>query len=272
MGKPLQYKSDEFASWEELKDWLGVFGLGYYIFRGESGNYSNPLKTSLERAIESCIERIPSSSPLEYSGDLFVSEFRREAYLHAERPITLQGEVEWLALMQHHGAPTRLLDWTRSRYVAAFFALEDAKDNDRCVVWALNYHWLWATATRILESKSHELPKGVTPASDAYHAALAKGRYPGVFPIEPYGLNQRMSRQKGLFLMCGDPQKTFLEGLMDYDQEELKENLHKIVVPSRVRQLGLRELNEMGIDRSTLFPGLDGFAQTLKNITLIDYW
>jgi len=48
--------------------------------------------------------------------------------------------VEWLALMRHYGAPTRLMDWTWSFYVAVFFAMHDIppESEDNCAVWALN--------------------------------------------------------------------------------------------------------------------------------------
>lgn len=46
--------------------------------------------------------------------------------------------MEWLALMQHFGAPTRVLDITKSSYVAAYFAIEDATAGDDCAVWAIN--------------------------------------------------------------------------------------------------------------------------------------
>ena len=47
-----------------------------------------------------------------------------------------EDDFQWLALMQHHGAPTRLLDFTWSPYVAAFLALERAVDD--AAVWAIH--------------------------------------------------------------------------------------------------------------------------------------
>ena len=51
-------------------------------------------------------------------------------------------KVEWLALMQHYGAPTRLLDWTNSAYVALHFALNNRKSTEDCAVWAIDTEWV----------------------------------------------------------------------------------------------------------------------------------
>ena len=71
----------------------------------------------------------------------------------------------WLSLMQHYGLPTRMLDWTRSPLVAAYFALEkylpegDAADHDDVVIWVLQPHKLNA---------QEEFIPPVTPSIDAH--------------------------------------------------------------------------------------------------------
>ena len=62
--------------------------------------------------------------------------FKRKAHQFLTQPPEPDDDFQWLALMQHHGAPTRLIDFTWSPYVAAFFALERTLNDG--VVWAMN--------------------------------------------------------------------------------------------------------------------------------------
>lgn len=71
--------------------------------------------------------------------------------------------IEWLALMQHFGAPTRLLDFTQSPYVATYFAVEDATEDS--VIWAVNESWVRNQAGRLALEKDERIQKAV----DALH-------------------------------------------------------------------------------------------------------
>ncbi len=115
-------------SWQGFRNWC---------FRGQaSAEWS--LRSSLSRHIE-------VSKVCEQVWELQESRirriFRRKSHLFLTDP-PQDDELEWLALMQHHGAPTRLLDFTWSPYVAAFFALERATSN--AAIWAVNLPLLWA--------------------------------------------------------------------------------------------------------------------------------
>ena len=63
-------------------------------------------------------------------------QFQRRAHHYLRDPPSSEQRLEWLALIQHFGGPTRLLDFSHSFYVAAFFAIEGA--NGDAAVWAAN--------------------------------------------------------------------------------------------------------------------------------------
>jgi hypothetical protein len=97
-------------------------------------------------------------------------------------------------------------------------------------------------------------------------------------PIQPYRMNERLTIQQGLFLCANQPLMGFhrcLKRLLDYAQEKHKVSgqwLHKIVVEPKARLGVLSALNKMNINSATLFPGLDGFARSLRANTQIRDW
>jgi FRG domain len=109
----------------------------WWMFRGTSKPY--PLQTSLERALQGADIALADGRDIERQ---MLQEFKRRAHFYVS-PLPNEGDIlGWLALMQHYGAPTRLLDWTYSFYVAAFFALSDAVSfplvaRQPAIVWAI---------------------------------------------------------------------------------------------------------------------------------------
>lgn len=92
------------------------------VFRGQGRDY--PLIPSLFRLSEKML----ASSWEHLEADL-LNEFKRDSYPHLE--CIPSSEVEWVILAQHHGLPTRCLDWTSSLAVALYFAVEDLdEEND----------------------------------------------------------------------------------------------------------------------------------------------
>src|SRR5207248_5887525 len=100
-----------------------------WLFRGH-GCPKWKLETSLERASRRC-----GVSEVHYERAVW-EEFRRHAHTYLSRVPLETDTLEWLALMQHYGAPTRLLDFTESFWIALYFAFEDAEED--CAVVALD--------------------------------------------------------------------------------------------------------------------------------------
>jgi len=126
-------------SWSEFVDIIqGWPGFRNWCFRGQ-GKADWFLQPSLARHIE--VSKV-SPQAWRLQEERIRRIFERKSHLFiSDRPSN--DELEWLALMQHYGVPTRLLDWSRSPLVAAYFATESCQSHkerrplaDACV-WAL---------------------------------------------------------------------------------------------------------------------------------------
>src|SRR5579863_6165910 len=111
----------------------GTFYQEGWIFRGHKKE-SYPLQPSIERDYPYC-----DWAEIEYR---ILREFQSKARLHMDPaqlpPTSPKYKLSWLAIMQHYGAPTRLLDFTYSPYVALYFALRNRKDESAYAeVWGI---------------------------------------------------------------------------------------------------------------------------------------
>jgi len=102
-----------------------------WIFRAESSEAN--LRTSLEKAVNDYA--VPDDKRPEYEMNI-IRKFQRKASLYIEHEPHKDDVLEWLALMRHHGAATRLMDWTYSFFIAVYFALAQRPEGG--IVWALN--------------------------------------------------------------------------------------------------------------------------------------
>lgn len=81
-------------------------------------------------------------------------EFQRKAALYIEHEPDKDNFLEWLSLMRHCGAPTRLMDWTYSFFIAVYFALAEKLDG---VVWALDVGALKLNKAEVVIDKLDKL-------------------------------------------------------------------------------------------------------------------
>jgi FRG domain len=160
----------------------------------------------------------------------------------------------WLSLMQHHGVPTLLLDWTYSPEVSMYFALEEEPQlGAKCsAVWAIDLEWLK------MKEHERELPSGM----------LVQDKTPVIVRVDPLENNERISAQRGLFLWKRFEETPFFDQILMtmMIRPEIPERpvVRKLEVGRDHRIKFLKKLREKNISRASLFPGLDGFCQSLK--------
>ena len=272
------YIEISFESWKELRDYLvswkekGLNKIESFLFRGHS-NSTWELESSLER-IRPDLEdnylsgwyRRAEKLSIEYykrAIKLFVSD-RENRYLSNDiRPL------EWLAIMQHHGAATRLLDFTNSPLIAAFFAITDVTDitKERCI---------WAFPLEIIDKKNIKTIEIKT--DDKYQELYDYYQDLDVMkkednPIIGYTfLNQLSERpffQQSAFLYSMSNSIRFTKLLKNYYSYNSK--LTKLTFRFTDRNDisdAIGDLRCMNITFSSLFPGIDGYS---KDIFLYQY-
>lgn len=261
------------TNWDELMDYYRTLQDGdkRWVFRGQT-NTDWGLETTLERLAQRFSIDFCKLSKIEQG---LLRKFQREASLYISTPPKKKDLMQWLALMQHHGAPTRLLDWTYSFFVAAYFAFETAKPESHCAIWMIDYEWLRKRtkqsvpdSVRSLIEKDEDLKKPETVNGILNHSPPIST----VCRLNPFHLNERLVLQQGTFLAPGDVTKSFMDNLCGLcSPRTFRDHFVKLILHADMAftEKAISGLHRMNINRATLFPGLDGFAASLGNSVVI---
>lgn len=182
------------------------------------------------------------------------------------RPHLQNATNEWelLVAAQHHGVPTRLLDWSYSPLVAAHFATLGDVRADR-VIWRLD----WKRVHRkfgfpelaLLIQDLHRLvgrDGEFTPWRLIDEGSKAK---PFACMIEPPTLDARISAQTATFTLCSDTSRSLDDFLAKHGLEEA---LTRFVIPLSATDCVRDQLDMVGMDERRLFPDLDGVASQMR--------
>ena len=244
-------------SWEDFNEVVAGADYRNWAFRGQS-DQTWPLYSSLSRYLKDF-----GINPLAWAEQegRIGRIFRRKAHLFLDHVPGDQDAFQWLALMQHHGAPTRLLDFTWSPFVAAFFALERATKD--AAVWAIFIPAIWkGTQTfRFPQQASEVGPDQIGLRNPgAYETYYLRNSVPFVSSGEPVVMNRRLIAQSGTFVVPGILDQSVDQILAAYPGQPIVKFVLKTEL---LRTEAMLALYTMNVTNSTLFPDLDGLARSM---------
>jgi hypothetical protein len=172
----------------------------------------------------------------------------------------------WLAVAQHFGLPTRLLDWTYSPFCALHFATSNIEKFDMDgVVWAVNYvrtHEL--LPERLREQLEREganvfTVEMLSESVNTLHELHGLSEKAVTIFFEPPSIDYRIVNQFAFFSLISDPETT-----MDSWLDTHYGIARKIIIPASLKWEVRDKLDQANITERVLFPGLDGLSKWLK--------
>jgi FRG domain len=234
--RPSELRPLPIHSWDDFRHY--VLGLEHYryMYRGQESNQWR-LCTSFHRTERTDLVRFLRDD---------VAALQQHLSSLTSHVFNLTNPIEhaaFVSLAQHHGYPTPLLDWTYSPFIAAYFAFKHARKVDGHVRIFIFDRKQWRADWNQLRKLAPARP----------HFSI----------LDAIAINNtRLVPQQALLSM------TNVEDIEEYvssKESEQKTYLFAIDLPVSIRSEVLGELSMMGINAGSLFPGLDGACDQLKD-------
>lgn len=238
-----------------------------YIFRGQADASWSLQPTFLRSAQEKGLD---SARALELER-LVLARFREHAPLVLDPQwVDHNSILDWWAMMQHHGAPTRLLDWTHSPLVGIYFAANEAYDVDGAL-WAVHRRSL----TERVSAKHGDL--GTYEVLADPEALFSDPAGPQrLIAFDKTRPTARMVAQQGSFTVCSqvlsDHSDAIEDALSPAEAEESSagqlSSLFRVKyrIPAALKPTLSRRLQLFNVRADTLFPGIDGLGRSMSEM------
>ncbi|KGJ91941.1 FRG domain-containing protein [Colwellia psychrerythraea] len=213
------------------------------IYRGQS-NENWLMIPSIGR-----FENIPTAKferfSWKYIEEDMIHAFQKKAIPYLKSEAIPNNHFEWLILAQHHGLPTRLLDFTTNPLKALFFAVEDIGVNEDGVLLKAHYNNWWSRITEIFNKIDDDKRLAV------------------YFPDHT---NHRIISQEGCFTIFPLPEN--MEKFHDIKNSKMYkhgfESLDSFIIPYEAKSKIRAQLRKLGIAHHTIYPGLDGLCTEIR--------
>lgn len=231
------------------------------VYRGNASD-----TWSLQPTLHRILDSKPKLSEKAMWEGAVIENFRRHAraYVPSSELTYFDSFLSTLVLMQHYGAPTRLLDWTFSPWVAAYFASSTHMDDDG-VIWTFNRDELARTNfgvdPDIEEPDVHKrLLNKLTAAITLQQWAEVSGREISAICSYSYQFaDARMTAQQSFFTIAGTLGVDHAEAIARVLPEQSM--MMRIVIPKSLKPELTHQLWKMNIGPLSLFPSIDGVGR-----------
>lgn len=248
------------TSWNELQDALFADAWDEDIQRYRSHCAYRGLSDA-EYSLETTLIRL--GGPFQRLEKHLLRNFRKYAHRRVVERETLW---HWMSVAQHHGLPTRLLDWTYSPLIALHFATVNIEKYD-CdgVIWSANYRETHEQLPRGLREPLEQeganiytvdLLSKLIPALDDMETLSEE---PYVLFFEPPSIDDRIVNQHAFFSVASDSALT-----LDTWLERRASIGRRILIPAKLKWEIRDKLDQANITERVLFPGLDGLSHWLS--------
>jgi hypothetical protein len=187
-----------------------------------------------------------------------IKRFIQGAPSRYSTPPPYDDNFAWLFLMQHHGLPTRLLDWTKSPLFACFFAVREKNyANEDGALFALSPYKLNQDQIGEYGVISPGDSRAVDAINSAFNDNVEDVNY--IIGIVPPEIHIRIMVQLSVFTLHGNHRS--------FDKLPRIDNfLYKLLIPKENKDQLKNQLKQIGVTESNLFPDLDHLASDIKEL------
>lgn len=236
-----------------------------FVFRGQS-DASWALTSSLERILEPVWDE--SDFDFKKFEDFSINQFSGKFHLYADYAISLESKFEKLALMQHYGAPTRLVDFTQSPYLALYFALESynplAKKDFS--LYAIDGTALMRCSLEALKKFDNTFKYDLNSLEYAkdqiFDEIVDRFKVDSLWLSEPKIINKRLDRQAGTFLVSIDRSKRIEDAISNPIYKSV--SITKYIIDSSLYESVYVLLRKASITSKSVYGDLEGLGRSVR--------